>query len=84
MFPMIRILLLKVLRVKAGKASTERTGHLGVVDLMISIRVASGGIKHSERNAYHLQTGPHGTDCSTQSAQRSSNDEKLGYIQVGA
>lgn len=32
-FPMIRTRLLKVLRSKVGKGSTERTGHLGIVDL---------------------------------------------------
>ena len=34
MFPMIRTRLLKVLRVKVGKSSMERTGHLGAVDLV--------------------------------------------------
>lgn len=34
-FPMTRTRLLKVWCSKAGKASTERTGHLGAVDLML-------------------------------------------------
>ena len=39
-FPMTRIRLLKVLRLKAGKDSTERTGHLGIVDLISNIHVS--------------------------------------------
>jgi len=33
-FPMTRTRLLKVLRVKVGKVSTDRTGHLGAVALL--------------------------------------------------
>lgn len=40
MFPMIKIRLLKVFRVKAGKGSTERTGHLGTVDLISSTQIS--------------------------------------------
>ena len=39
-FPMTRIRLLKLLRLKPGKGSTERTGHLGMVDLISIIRVS--------------------------------------------
>ena len=38
-FPMTRTRLLKVLRVKVGKVSTERTGHLGVVALVSAIDI---------------------------------------------
>jgi len=39
-FPMTKIRLLKFLRSKTGKASTERTGHLGIVDLVMTTRVS--------------------------------------------
>jgi len=39
-FPMTMIQLLKALRLKAGKGLMERTGHLGIVDLISTIHVS--------------------------------------------
>ena len=58
MLPMISTRLLKVLRVKVGKASTERTGHLGAPALILTIHVS----EHKGELAHHLQGGPRGTD----------------------
>jgi len=39
-FPMTKTRLLKVLRSKVGKASTERTGHLGIIGLILTVQVS--------------------------------------------
>jgi len=39
-FPMTKTRPLKVLRLKVGKASTERTGHLGIVALIATIPIS--------------------------------------------
>lgn len=48
-FPMTRILLLEVLRSKAGKASAERTGHLGGVDLILAAHISQFAGEQTER-----------------------------------
>jgi len=39
-FPITKTRLLKVLRLKVGKASTERTGHFGIVALIATTRIS--------------------------------------------
>ena len=57
---MTKIRLLKILRVKVGRATTEETGHLGIVDLISTVHVSRR--TGSEMEAGHIHAGPQGTD----------------------
>jgi len=55
-FPITKIRLLKGLRLKVGKASTERTGHLGIVALILTIHIGEYTRKeepHTIRSTRH-------------------------------
>jgi hypothetical protein len=79
-FPMTRIRLLKVWFLGAGKASTERTGHLGIVDLVFSTsaRCAKGARARRE-----VHPGPQCADCSARSIQKSAKATMSKHLQVG-
>ena len=62
-FPIIRIRLLKVLRVKTGRASTERTGQLGAPDLILSIHISGYARKCEESVSLTDRTTRHRLGC---------------------
>ena len=51
---MIKIRFLKVLRSKVGKASTERTGHLGIIDLISTALISEYARERGERSDTYI------------------------------